>query len=125
MNEKNFDPFDIPVELEESEGLDSESEAIDDTIEEEDRKEDDNRQLTLGCYSEVKELWKEEWQDMPEYINENLEPWKTLYIHFESREDMNTFSKLINQQITFQTRSIWYPKAEIDRYSNKRYEDES
>ena len=29
------------------------------------------------------EYWKEHWQDMPEFIQNDLMPWKTLQVHFE------------------------------------------
>ncbi len=95
------------------------------TGEEEEAEEEDRQQLTFGYYSEVKELWKKEWQGMPEYEHENLEPWKTLYVHFEDRKAMDNFSKLVEQSLTSRTRSIWYPEAEIGRFAGKAYVDES
>lgn len=66
-----------------------------------------------------------EWKDMPEFVKENLEPWKTLMIHFENRNDMEEFAKLINQKITFETKSLWYPKKEKMSFLDKiRYADE-
>ena len=65
--------------------------------------------------------WKEHWQGMPEYIHEDLTPWKSVIVHFESREDMVAFSALIEQTLTEKTQSVWFPKAEIGRYMDKRY----
>jgi hypothetical protein len=69
-------------------------------------------------------LWWAEWRGMPEFVQEDLEPWKSLIVHFESRADMEAFSKLVNQTLTYRTRSIYFPPAEIGRYADKRYADE-
>ena len=65
--------------------------------------------------------WENEWKGMPEFVQEDLEPWKTLYVHFENRKDMEAFAKLVGQRIGADTRSIWFPEAEIGRYTDKRY----
>ena len=67
--------------------------------------------------------WKKEWQDMPEFVQENLESLKCIEVCFESIVDIDKFSILIKQKLTPNTRSIWYPEAKITRYSNKRYSD--
>jgi hypothetical protein len=70
------------------------------------------------------EWWEEHWKGMPEFVQEDLAPVKTIYVHFESKEDYQAFSKLVGQSLTMNTRSIWYPEAEIGRTFNKRYIDE-
>ena len=35
-------------------------------------------------------------------------PVKVIYVHFESREDVEDFSRLIGRKITRWTRSVWY-----------------
>ena len=69
------------------------------------------------------EWWDESWKGMPEFDQKDLEPYKTVYVHFESREDMDAFAKLVDQRIGANTRSIWYPEAEIGRFADKRYID--
>jgi len=69
--------------------------------------------------------WEKEWQNMPEYSNNDLEPYQTIKIHFESQEDVENFSKLIGQQITIKTRFVWFPKQDKHRYYSKIYKDES
>jgi hypothetical protein len=69
------------------------------------------------------EWWETAWQGMPEFVQENLAPVKSIYVHFETREDYLAFQKLIGQTMTMNTRSIWYPEAEIGRTFNKRYID--
>lgn len=72
---------------------------------------------------EVGEKWEECWRGMPEFVQEDLAPWKSIYVHFETREDMERFAKLVKQKIGLNTRSIWYPEAEIGRMATKRYVD--
>lgn len=70
---------------------------------------------------EIEEEWRKHWRDMPEFVQESIEPWKTLMVHFSSYGDMVLFAKLIEQTLTPQTRSVWYPSAEIDHYTDTRY----
>ena len=82
----------------------------------------DEKQMNLF---KMKEWWEDEWEGMPEFNHRDLTPWNSVIIHFKDRGDMELFSKLIDQTITFKTQSLWYPQAKIGRYSNKRYIDES
>ena len=38
-----------------------------------------------------------EWTDMPEFVNEENNPFLSIKVHFETEEDMQNFSKLIKQ----------------------------
>jgi len=62
-----------------------------------------------------------EWTGMPEFESNDLTPWKTLKVHFEKISDREAFGKLVGQTVTDETRSIWYPRAEIGHYADKRY----
>lgn len=64
---------------------------------------------------------EKEWDGMPEMKQLNLAPYKTIYIHFENAENLKKFSELVGQPLTLETRSIWFPKAEIGRIANKRW----
>lgn len=70
-----------------------------------------------------KEGWEDEWQGMPEFNQNDLQPHATIIVHFHSKEGMEKFSKLVEQPITYKTRSIWFPKAEIGTIADKRYVD--
>lgn len=65
--------------------------------------------------------WKKEWQNMPEYNQEDLEPIKQLIISFDSYEDYFSFGELIDQNLTKKTKSIWYPKLKKTTFTNMRY----
>ena len=90
-------------------------------------KEEKNKQLALF---DMPEWWEEHWVGMPEFNQKDLTPWKSIYIHFETRKDMEEFAKLVGQEITERTQSIWFPKAKIGKtagkiYTTKGYKDES
>jgi len=69
--------------------------------------------------------WKNEWKNMPEYIQEKQLPYKMINIRFETKEDYEDFQLKINQKLTEKTKAIWYPKKEADDYSNLKYVNES
>jgi len=71
------------------------------------------------------ETWKEEWKDMPEFIRSDLDALECVIVNFNTVEDRMAFAKLVDQQITSNTKSIWYPKQKIADNINKRYIDES
>jgi len=67
--------------------------------------------------------WREHWKEMPEYKHDDLTPWNSVIIHFDSREGMQALSRILGQTLTEKTQSIWFPKAEIGRMVDKRYRD--
>ena len=69
--------------------------------------------------------WMEEWQDMPEFIQEDLTSCRAIKVHFKTEEDALAFGELIGQKITPKLKSLWFPKAKLRRYADKRYIDES
>jgi hypothetical protein len=85
-------------------------------------KDNDKKQLDLF---ESKEWWEEEWQNMPEFIQDDLTSFRCINVHFRNRKDVEKFSKLIGQPITPKQKAIWYPEKKIRRYAHKRYVDES
>jgi hypothetical protein len=71
-------------------------------------------------------LQEEEWQDMPEFIQEKQQPYSTLIIRFACKEDLEDFSKIIGQKINRRTKSIWHPfQSHWGNGSKKRWQDES
>jgi hypothetical protein len=73
---------------------------------------------------EEQQGWEAEWQDMPEFVQQNLLPEKSIKVNFASIEDMKKFADLIGQIITIDTQYVWFPKAEIQMLKNKLYVDE-
>ena len=64
---------------------------------------------------------EKEWVGMPEFIQEDLTAYRTIIINFDNEEDVKKFAKIIKQRITPLTKSIWYPKAQIQIVRNKIY----
>ena len=53
------------------------------------------------------------WDGMPEFGKKlPFDAYKTVIIHFENQNDVDKFKKLIKQEITKKTKSLWYPKKE-------------
>lgn len=69
--------------------------------------------------------WKEEWVNMPEFLQGEQKPYKEIIIRFPSEEDLNAFAELIKQKLTLKTKSIWYPPIVRGVNANKRWVDES
>lgn len=76
----------------------------------------------LGIADPYEPDWKKDWEGMPEYSHEDKDPYKTIYVHFKNKEVMEEFSKLISQNITEKTISIWHPK-EIETMVDKLWID--
>jgi hypothetical protein len=73
-------------------------------------------------------LWEREWKGMPEFIQEDLMPTKTIKVHFDGLADMRKFAVLVNQKIEETTQYIWFPKIEkrvAGVFSDRIYADES
>lgn len=81
-------------------------------------------QGALPLFGEL-EGWRQEWDDMPEFIQEDLTADSKLIVHFATREDRLAFAALVGQTIGARQKAIWYPTVEIRRYADKRYVDES
>lgn len=69
--------------------------------------------------------WEHEWQDMPEYVMEDLTPHRVINVRFRNDEDVKVFEELMGQRITQKQKTIWFPYAEPRRASHLRYSDES
>jgi hypothetical protein len=68
--------------------------------------------------------WIDEWQGMPEFIQEDQSPFKSITIHFRNQKDFDDFFSLINQTPT-KRKSYWFPIAIPRQVANKRYVEES
>lgn len=66
---------------------------------------------------------KEEWKDMPEFIQEADKPYTKIIVRIDSEEALQEFAALIGQKLTNKTKSIWHPKLVRGIHSKKRYVD--
>ena len=65
--------------------------------------------------------WKKHWVGMPEFIQPDNPPNRKLIINFRTEEDFAEFAKLIDQNLSDKTKSIWYPHLDKDQNSLKRW----
>jgi hypothetical protein len=72
-----------------------------------------------------KEAWREEWEGMPEFEQQNLLPEYSVRVNFASVEDLKKFSELIKQPLTTKTSSIWFPVQAKADLASKVYVDEA
>ena len=63
----------------------------------------------------------EEWQDMPEFNQEDDGSVQKIVVHFKTENDVQDFAKLINQAVTSSTKFVWFPPVEIGVTADKRY----
>jgi len=72
-------------------------------------------------YIDDKHNWEEHWVGMPEFVQEEKPPFKKIFLSFRNEDDYNAFAKLVDQNLTEKTKSIWYPKLEADNNMLKRW----
>ena len=82
-----------------------------------------DNQMNIFDILGVEEDWKKEWQDMPEFIQEDLTPYQQIIVSFETDKDVKDFAKLINQKLTYKTKSIWFPETERGKFKDYTYVD--
>jgi len=72
---------------------------------------------------EVEQNWEDEWQDMPEFIQQKKgKPYAQIIFRFDNEQDLQDFAKLIGQKLTKKTKSAWHPQIERGLNANKVYE---
>ena len=57
--------------------------------------------------------WKQYWHGMPEFVQEQKEPFRTVHVKFRKQEHYEEFAKKIDQELTDKSKAIWHPKLEI------------
>ncbi len=82
-------------------------------------------QLSLIDELGVDEKWKEEWKDMPEYIQDNKMPVQQIIVSFKTQEDVRKFGELLGCRCTYKTKSLWYPSIKRETPSKFVYKTES
>jgi hypothetical protein len=64
-----------------------------------------------------------EWDGMPEY-EYGRKAIRSIIMHFKTPEDVEDFARLMDQQITDQTRYLWHPAVEPETLNDKAYQAE-
>ncbi len=65
--------------------------------------------------------WRKIWKGMPSFDQKDLTPLQSILVHFRNPQDRKAFESLIERTITSKTQSVWYPREEIARMSDKRF----
>mgnify|MGYP003132803315 FL=1 len=63
-----------------------------------------------------------EWEDMPEFTEDSKTAFRSLIVHFTCQEDIDQFSKLVEQTFTDKTKFMWYPEQQNMDTESKRYD---
>ncbi|NCW69942.1 MAG: hypothetical protein EBV86_15545 [Marivivens sp.] len=61
-------------------------------------------------FEEGKTNPNDEWVEMPEFENEDIKNFKSVIVHFKTEQDYKNFSVVVDQKLTNETKSIYYPK---------------
>jgi len=67
------------------------------------------------------ENWKKHWKNMPEFVQGNAKPHKTIQVHFSDEADVLDFSEKIEQKINENTKYIYHPKLLRENLLNKTW----
>jgi len=84
------------------------------------KRKHDQEQLDLLT---VPKDWQEHWQGMPEFNQQDLTQVKSIQVHLKSLDNLKALSAALGQQITADTRSVWFPKENLDSLKDKHYVD--
>ena len=68
---------------------------------------------------------RSEWRGMPEFIQEDLTPYRAINVRFRNAEDVEKFEKLIGQTITPKQKALWFPHMENRRTAHLVYVDDN
>lgn len=76
-------------------------------------------------FDDLEDKYENEWKGMPEFNMKPEVPILTIKISFKTKEDIQKFSELIGQKVSFNIENYWYPKLNRKAFSEKKYYDES
>jgi hypothetical protein len=65
--------------------------------------------------------WQSDWQAMPRFAQDDLLPKYQVIVNFETPRDVERFAQLVQQTVTTETRSLWYPAVENADEADKRW----
>lgn len=82
-----------------------------------DENPDNDLSQFLEGDDKISEHWEDHWKGMPEFEQENKNPYKKLNVCFQTKEDFVKFRELMDQPMTEKTKTIWYPAFEREANS--------
>lgn len=69
-------------------------------------------------FDEQDDSHETEWRGMPEFNQPDNLAYRQIIISFEDDAGIEAFAKLINQNITKKTKSLWFPPREKNRVAD-------
>ena len=72
-------------------------------------------QLSTGFFGDqqkARKWWQPHWWGMPEYLDDDLSPFRRVVLYFYDRKDVLAFGELIGQKLSPRCFSVWFPKRE-------------
>ena len=69
--------------------------------------------------------WRNEWEGMPEFVQERLREYAVITIRFRNQRDLDEFAKLIGQRLNRNSQCTWYPELKKNELQPRvKYIDE-
>jgi len=85
----------------------------------------DDFQMNFDDYFQKNiDITEEEWQNMPEFVQEADDAYRRIVIKFENAKDVKKFTELIKAKLSEDTKWIWFPHKKQHK-TTKEYTDES
>jgi len=81
-------------------------------------------EVSMFSEEDLPEWWQKMWGGMPEFVQDDMSPFKTIMIHFRDQEDFKRFAQLLGQKMTEDTRSAWFPEMKDANLKAINYVDE-
>lgn len=70
---------------------------------------------------DVDENWQDVWKGMPAYVQRDMESCQKIAVYFATRADRMAFAELVEHPVSDETKSIWFPRAELDKVNGLRW----
>ncbi len=72
---------------------------------------DEVRALLNGIVGVPVNSVAEEWQGMPEFVQEDKQGFRSIIVHFQDEDAVKEFARIIGQAFSDKARFIWFPEA--------------
>lgn len=63
-------------------------------------------------WEETPDFFETHWQNMPEFKQADKSAQRQIIVSFDNDDDVQAFAKLVGQNITEKTKSLWFPPRE-------------
>ena len=67
-------------------------------------------EVDIFSNEDLPEWWEKMWGGMPEFVQGDISPYKSMAIHFRNEEDFKRFANTIGQVLSMDTKSTWFPE---------------